>query len=263
MDEERFPCIFSRRTGVLPETVMVFGERNSGTNHVAALLAQNIPIFADSPGDRPGQRGYPYGWKHAFPNMVAAPSTTLAIGMFRDPETWVRSMHSRPWHAVPTLRKLPFADFLRTEWVTRVDETNFGPDRDDPRFGQELQWDRHPLTGRRFANICRLRVAKNKGFLSLTRRFANCLLIRHEDVAANPKALLRLVSETYGVMAQSEFCPVLSRRARSGEGQFRPRVHTPLSAEDREFLWSQLDPRQEAGLGYSPHSSSGTKERSK
>lgn len=229
---------------------MVFGERNSGTNHVMELVRRNFPVFADSPADRIGKSGFRYGWKHAFPQMLAAPPTTLAIGVFREPETWVRSMYRRPWHVDPSLCALPFHQFLRAEWVSRVDEPNFGVTENDPLMSAELQWDRHPLTGERFANICALRSAKNAGFLSLPRRFGNCILVRHEDVVEDPERFVQTIAERFGVSRGEQFVPVTSRRGRPSEGRFEPTEHEPLSDADREFLWGQLDLQQEEMLGY-------------
>jgi hypothetical protein len=91
-----FPVIHSQSGSVSPTEVMVYGERNSGTNLVHALLTRNLPVFAGSPGDRIGKYEFRYGWKHGFPQMLAAPGGCLAIAVFRHPETWVRSMHARP-----------------------------------------------------------------------------------------------------------------------------------------------------------------------
>lgn len=246
----RFPTIAIRTTPADLSAAMVFGERNSGTNHAMELVRRNFPAFADSPGDRIGPSGFRYGWKHAFPQMLAAPVTTLAIGVFREPEAWLRSMHRRPWHADPQLRILPFQAFLRAQWLSRADEPNFGLGEDDPVLGAELQWDRHPLTGERFANICALRTAKNAGFLSLPHRFGNCILVRHEDVAEDPEGFLQAISERFGVPRGPDFEPVAARRGRQSEGPFAAGEYEPLDAADRDFLWGQLDPQQEATLGY-------------
>lgn len=246
----QFPTIATRTTPADLSASMVFGERNSGTNHVTELVRRNFPALADSPADRIGRFGFRYGWKHAFPQMLAAPLTTLAIGVFREPEAWVRSMHRRPWHADVKLRGLPFHEFIRAQWVSRVDEANFGVTEGDPFINAELQWDRHPLTGERFANICALRVAKNAGFLSLPRRFGNCILVRHEDVANDPERFVQTIHERFNVPRSAQFVPVTSRRGRPSEGPFEPAEHEPLSDGDREFLWGQLDQQQEAILGY-------------
>lgn len=231
---------------------MVFGERNSGTNLASELLRRNLPGLHDIPGDRIGEFGFAYGWKHAFPQMIAAPPSTLAVCVFRHPETWVQSMYRRPWHLVPALRDRPFADFLRGEWAARIDETNFGIAPGDPRWGAELHWDRHPLTGKRFANICELRTVKTAGFLSLPNRFANCLLIRHEDVAAAPEAFVETVARWYGLGRASDFTPVTTRRGRAAAEIYRASAYGALEPADRDFLWQQLDATQEARLGYTP-----------
>ncbi|WP_371229123.1 hypothetical protein [Roseovarius sp. 2305UL8-3] len=233
-----------------PTEIAVFGERNSGTNLAHALLQQNIPAFENSPGDRIGKFGFRYGWKHGFPQMLAAPDTTLAICLFRHPETWLRSMHARPWHAGPDLKDLPFAEFIRTEWQTRVDETNFGVNKADPRALAELHWDRHPLTGERFENILALRNAKTTGFLSLRARFAHCLILRHEDITAAPEGFVTHVAQHYGVERRNQFHPVTDRRGRFTEGKFEAAHYDPLKPKDRDFVWSKLDRAQEKTLGY-------------
>ena len=251
-DVGRFPVISQHRADKAPLEHFVFGERNSGTNLAHSLLVQNIPALAASTGDRIGERGFRYGWKHGFPQMVAAPASCLAIVMFRAPEAWLRSMHARPWHASPDVAGLSFPEFIRAEWNTRVDEQNFGVTRGGPRWGAELQYDRHPLTGARFSNIIALRNAKTAGFLSLAARFEACLMLRHEDVSDDPEGFVHHVSEHFGLPRYKTFRPVASRRGRVSEGAFQPAAYAPLEAADHAFVWSELDAAQEAQLGYIP-----------
>lgn len=246
------PVIHQHSTGTALIECAVFGERNSGTNLAHQLLRRNIPAFARSPGDRIGKHGFRYGWKHGFPQMLAAPETCLAIALFRHPEPWVRAMHARPWHAVPALRDLPFEEFIRAEWQARVDETNFGVTRGDSRALAELHHDRHPLTGARFANLLQLRNAKTQGFLSLPARFANCLLLRLEDVQADPEAFVAHVATTYGLTRTDRFHPVPERRGKAADGPFAAEPRAPLRDADRAFVWQELDRAQEARLGYTP-----------
>ena len=249
---QSLPIISAQSSNVRPSELMVFGERNSGTNLAHALLRRNIPAFADSPGDRIGKYGFRYGWKHGFPQMLAAPDHTLAIGVFRHPEVWLRSMHARPWHAVPALSDLPFGQFIRAEWQTRVDEKNFGIDDADPRALAELHWDRHPLSGQRFENIMKLRNAKTAGFLSLPRRFANCLLLRHEATQDDHERFVSYVSKTFGLERTDSFHPVDHRRGKASDGPFEAKTHEPLTSQDRSYVWAQLDAAQENTLGYQP-----------
>ena len=247
-----FTVISAQSGDIRPTELMVFGERNSGTNLAYELLRRNIPAFANSPGDRIGKYGFRYGWKHGFPQMLAAPDTTLAIGIFRHPETWVQSMHARPWHAVPALRDLPFDQFIRAEWQSRVDEKNFGVQDGDARALAELHWDRHPLTGQRFENALALRVAKSTGFLSLPVRFANCLLVQFEAVQNNPEGFVSYVAHTFGLPTKAAFQTVEERRGKPSDGPFTSQIRPALSPEDRSFVWSQIDTAQEAALGYAP-----------
>lgn len=249
---ESFPVIFGQSVGPAPTELMVFGERNSGTNLAHALLQRNIPAFADAPGDRIGRFGFRYGWKHGFPMMLSAPDHVLCLCVFRHPEPWLRSMHARPWHVAPHLRALPFDAFIRAEWHTVVDERNFGLDPDDPRAVQELHWDRDPLTGKRFENILALRTAKTAAFLTLPARFANCLLLRHEDIVGDPERFVAHVAEAYGLPRHPVFHPVAENRGRPEEGRFSPREYAPLSPKERVFVWANLDAAQEQILGFEP-----------
>lgn len=245
-----FPVIAAQGRGGAIAEHFVFGERNSGTNLAHALLAQNIPALAQSTGDRIGPRGFRYGWKHGFPQMVAAPESCLAVVLFRGPSDWLRAMHRRPWHAAARLRGLEFGAFIRAEWETVIDEENFGVTRGGARFGQELMYDRNPATGQRFAHICALRRAKTAGFLSLAARFENALFVRHEDVTADAAGFVRYVSERYRLPRQRVFRPVEARRGRPSEGAFEKADYAPLTPEDAGFVWGALDAKQEAGLGY-------------
>ena len=248
-----FPRIAVRKGGdVAVQEFFVFGERNSGTNFIDALLRRNFPSLANSASDRRGPAGFRYGWKHGFPQMVTAPDFTLAVVVFRRPEDWLRSMHERPWHAAPELRGLSFGAFIRAPWSSIVDDPNFGPARRDARFRSELQWDRHPLTGAPFENILALRNAKNAGFQSLNARFSTTVSVRYEDVAAAPEAFLDFLSRRFGLERAADYEPVLTTRGLRRGSAFKPSPPTELEAEDTRFVWSELDAGLEAALGYGP-----------
>ncbi|GHA61228.1 hypothetical protein GCM10008927_28340 [Amylibacter ulvae] len=248
-----FPIdIHSSKTPNIGE-FFVFGERNSGTNFADALLRNNFPQLSASANDRMAKHGFRYGWKHGFPQMIAAPDTTLAVVMFRDPERWVQSMHRQPWHGAKHLRELTFSDFLAAPWQSIVDEKNFGiTSGADPRAYAELQWDRHPLTGARFDNILQLRNAKSAGFLSLKNRFSNVIFARYEDVANAPAEFINMIGQTYALTARAKFVSVDQQRGRKSDGKFVRHVYDDLTQTDRDFIWSGLDTKQEEILGYIP-----------
>lgn len=226
----------------------VFGERNSGTNFVDALVRRNIPRLAKSPNHKVGKAHLPYGWKHGFPQMISAPPDCLAIGVFRSPESWLQSLFKKPWHVPHRLKRAEFSDFIRLQWSCVVNAPNFGIDREDRRWGSELQWERHPVTGERFENVLQMRNLKNQGFISLTSRFRNAVLVRYEDVAAEPESFIEFLNDNYRVRPTAEFSPIEGRRGKTTK--YVPKVYDPITEEDRNFIWEQLDNETEVSLGY-------------
>ena len=245
-----FQPIKSQNSAIKPLNAFVFGERNSGTNFTSELLKRNFPNLSSMAGDRIERFGFPYGWKHGFPTMVSAPPTTLCVVVFRNPEAWVSSMYNRPWHAHPSLTNLSFSKFIRARWMTRVDEQNFGVPRDDPRWLSDLQYDRHPLTGRVFSNIVELRNAKNDAFLNLSNRFDNFIAIQYEELNENPEDFVRYISNFFDIPTFQNFTCVSERRGKKSAGVFKPQTYEAISSADKTFLWSGLNTIQEQYLGY-------------
>lgn len=244
--------VHSGRSGTAPTRFVVFGERNSGTNFVAALLKRNFPSLIECRGDRGLSGGFDFGWKHGFPAMISAPPGVIAVCVFRHPETWVGSLHRKPWHADASLRDIPISDFIRRPWKAIIDDQNFGVRADDYRWNTELQWDRDPLTGRNFANVLKLRNAKNRGFLSLRSRFPDHFLLRYEDIQPAPEQFVATIGGFFSVTTTRRFRPVETERGAARSQPYQPKSYAPLSAADRKFIWSQLDKRIEAGLEYRP-----------
>ena len=91
---------------VLPK-VKVYGERNSGTNFLQALLLQNCQCEVASPQ-------YEYGWKHGFPDEKHLTKKERKTGVFiivvRNVSDWLKSTHRRPYHMQP---RESFDDFVR------------------------------------------------------------------------------------------------------------------------------------------------------
>lgn len=236
-------------TDLRPTSYFVFGERNSGTNFVHSLLLKNF-LWPFAPAtQRIEQFGHRHGWKHGFPSAYTAPHDLLAVVVFRDPETWIRSLHNKPWHTHRSMRWRPISEFIRLEWHCIIDDPNFGIAKDDPRWGQELMIERDPVTGERFANIAHLRNAKNRGFLSMKARYDNVVHVRYEAVRDDPQGFVDLLAARYGLARAGDFAPVEGNRGHANK-EYTPKVYEELSDDDRRFIWDALDAAQEAKLGY-------------
>jgi hypothetical protein len=229
----------------------VYGERNSGTNYVQNLILRNC-VHATS-GARlhnPDNRAT-LGWKHGFPSLIGAPSDVLAIVVYRDPIAWLHSMMRNPWHGAQHLHGLPFSQFIREEWAAMVDDTRFGVTESSPIWHREMMSERDPATGLRFANVMRLRNAKNRGFATLDHRFSNILRVNYESVLANPEVFLNALCATYGLRRLDQFDPIIHDRGLPTRGNYTAAPLPFTNAADLDFIRSELDLDLEASLGYS------------
>lgn len=244
--------ISARKNGVEPQSIYVFGERNSGTNYVHHLIMRNCVVASTSSRPYAAENEAKFGWKHGFPNMFAAPDNVLAIAIYREPIAWLQSLCRAPWHTAYHLRDLPFSDFIRQEWQGVIDDERFGFGPTDSVWGKELMSDRDPLTGLRFANAMRLRNAKNRGFATLDNFFGNVLRLRYEEVVAKPEVFLNALCKNYGFLRRRAFDPIEHDRATPGRGVFVAKPMLPVSAADQAFIKGELDWSIEKTLGYGP-----------
>lgn len=219
--------------------LQIFGERCSGTNYVAQLLRKNLR------GLQPTEA---HGWKHGFPDRVRLPADdTLFVVVVRDPFTWVRSLCRMPWHAAPELHGMAIGAFLRAPWWCQ-----WGQDMDlaadDPRQGTEMRHERDPRTGERFANVMALRTGKHHAWLDLSTRVAHAVVVRYEDAAATPAAVLRALAQRFALSRW----PWLRRVAgeKGGPRRYVPQPLAPLPAADIDWIAGELDAALERALGY-------------
>ncbi|WP_420325283.1 hypothetical protein [Mameliella sp.] len=227
-----------------PRRFQVFGERSSGTNFVKRLMARNSAL---TPTEY-------MGWKHGFPHMTAIPGDMLVICCVRDARAWSLSMHAKPWHCPPAMQLMPFAEFLRAEWGTIADRKRYFPKvAEHGGIGQPLQHDRHPLTGRPFANLLALRQAKLTGLLSFFERECSVVFCRLEAVQADPEHFVTALSVSFDLPVHAQpFRPVVKRLGSKFLPVVPERPETPrrFPEADLAFLRAELDLATETALGY-------------
>ncbi len=238
-----------KASGAAIKSIYVFGCRNSGTNYVNSLIMNNC---GTSEGGTlyNAQNKARLGWKHGFPMMLAAPRDVLTIAVHREPIAWLHSMNRTPWHAAKRLHNIAFSQFIRTEWVSIIDDEGFGISATDPLWHSELLSDRDPLTGLRFANVMQLRNAKNRGFRTLDHRSDNVLRVNYETVLADPEGFLDGVCTAYGLRRKRAFDPIVYDRGTPSRGLFQAKPVPQISEADLELIRSELDLHQENNLGY-------------
>lgn len=228
-----------------PRQIQVFGERSSGTNFIKRLIGRNSRLTPTED----------LGWKHGFPHMTAIPSHIAVVCVVRDATAWALSMHAKPWHCPPGMQTLPFSQFIRAPWLTIADRKRYFPQvQQMGGAGQPLQLDRHPITGLPFANLFALRRAKLDGLLSFQNRSCTLVFCRLDAVQSAPEQFLADLHNTLTIPASEQaYRPVVKRLGSKFLASVDPRPDTPkaLCADDLAFLKRQINPEQEAALGFS------------
>jgi hypothetical protein len=234
--------------------IQIFGERCSGTNYLESLVSTNV---------RNAEIGWEFGWKHFFPHGdPAAAADTVFLVIYRHPFRWLQSLHRNPWHVAPHLRGRSFAEFIRSEWMCVYDESSNTPPS-DPRYGQEMLFERDPRTGERFANVLHLRSAKIRAWQAIGEQTPRFLFLRYEDLDAQPERALRTIQERLGLQMRRRLqIPTgykgkmsLKQRVKyawSGgtKGGFQRPQYTEIAAQDQAFIVQNLDLRLEHEIGY-------------
>lgn len=225
------------------KTYQVFGERRSGTNAVDKFLAKNTNL----------KRTVRYGWKHGFATYPFYPQHCLYVVVVRDPFDWLKSFYNAPFEVDPSVASLGFSEFLRAEWQSRFTPGKSGwrgqgyALLDGDGEGEELQGDRHPVTGARIENVVQLRNLKLQSHLSLMQRGLNCIVVRYEDFIADRAKFLTQLTSAFDLPQPATFENVTDY---VGPKPKKPKTNLAYSDEDIEFIIGALDLDQERALGY-------------
>jgi len=243
------------------QEIALYGERCSGTNLFAEILRLNTGA----------QVTYPLGFKH-FPRLYSSEEIRRLLKgrpvlfLIRHPESWVRSMYLNPWHARKEIREKGFADFLRCEWESIWDEeANVFPG--NPRYGRAIAEDRDGATGKPFRNLLHMRAEKIRRFQKIEGYADKAIWIRLEDLVLDQESIFRKVAGEFELTHTEKFVPVLSYKgnaswrwqllqrmglSRWSSSARREEKKPPIVPDDRAFIWSEINPRQEMAFGYAP-----------
>jgi len=230
--------------------VQIFGERCSGTNYLARLVEKNFGRvqITDS-----------FGGKHWFirdhqprgrPNRstdfqcvrrLVDGDDTLFLVLFRDPIDWLRSLHSKPYHA-PEHWNLPFAEFIRKPWIC------YESQRVNPIWPES---ERGHYFIEEAENVVRLRSRKIRHLLNLEGTVAHVAFVNY-DALLNDLGALEEIADRFGIALRSR--PLLDETFYfGGRGQqtfVGPRCYPPVSHADLDFIQRNLDGDLEKRIGY-------------
>ncbi|MBN1924564.1 MAG: hypothetical protein JW798_01905 [Prolixibacteraceae bacterium] len=221
--------------------IQIYGERASGTNYLKQLLIRNIPNIIHT---------NQYGWKHFFPPKTFPDSDRcLFLVIFRDPFDWIRSLYLQPHHVHPSLKNIPFSEFIRFEWQCVWEElADVYPG--DEKYGKEMMFERNPKNGRRFENVIRLRNAKIRAFESLKARVKHVEYVRYEDLAKEPEKFINRLAQKYDLHTVKQFQNITTYKGITPKA-YKPKTYKDFSEEDLRFILLHMDVAIEKRIGYS------------
>jgi len=203
-----------------PRRVKIYGERNTGTSYLEALLVRNLAVdclrggvprsirrfFANSERARDWYFHATYrsnlGWKHAcVPTesqlAIARTNSTdvLFLTLTKNPYAWLLSFYRNPYHA--KRKYASFGQFLKEPWET--------VGRENARA--------------QFASPVEMWNLKNAAYLAMN-RYATTIHCRYEELLSDPLDFLEKLCSEHGIRTrQSPFKNVVEAMKRRDRGK--------------------------------------------
>lgn len=212
----------------------VLGERCSGTNFLQGLLGHfpNVKLC------------WKYGWKH-FPVWFSVEEElnwrkdeeTLFVAIIRNPYDWLQSLNRTPHHSDPSLKKLPFSQFIRSTWKLAPYDQSI-----------RAHTDKDPISGDYFKNAIYLRSAKARDWLIL-REAPHNFFINYETLRDHPYAVIAEMADLFnleckGVFHNSDYYKNNPKKL------YKRSKYPPISVVDLSYINRCLDHDLEIELGY-------------
>lgn len=225
-------------------TICILGERTSGTTFVQALITANTNMKFNCS----------FGHKHFRQDIVKLEKTDTSRILFlfitRDVIQWLQSLNVNTFHAdLPIRRCTDFSKFIRMEWKCIEDETS-GVSQLDKKYGQEMMYERDPLTGERFKNVIKMRTSKIQHYLvDVSSRVENFEHVKYEDVRDDPQEWLNKISEKYNIRLNPKFVPINSVRGK-GRVPYSIKEYPEICKEDYEYILNEICIETEKYIGY-------------
>lgn len=167
------------------EFVQIYGERNSGTNHLARLLQDNMRQpdrllgLKESEATPLGTRIF--GYKHWFVDPAKFTDSrqprTLFVVIWRNPYTWLRAMMARPYALERSIGGRSVAELPDIRLAGHVN-------------GKDTRTEFHPVTGEA-VTLFELRRLKIESFGMLETLADHVIFLNLETLLDSPLGLLR------------------------------------------------------------------------
>ena len=230
--------------------IKVFGERNTGTNYLSALLALNFKvkicqgtlpkkisrflwIFKEKVIDlyfRIFRNNL--GWKHReldkyYINSIKKQAIDINfITITKNPYSWLLSLYNRPYHSFNS-KDISFHEFLKTRWYTLKRESS-------------VQFYNNPID---------MWNKKNGSYISLNKH-ARALNLTYENILTNPSTELMKIQSHFNFKITDNFPVNFNQSTKDGNKNRsfyinyygKEKWKEKLSPKDIEVINEYLDP---------------------
>ena len=221
--------------------VQIFGERNSGTNHLRRLIEENMHepnniLGAYSTKNNPENTAKRFGYKHYYVNpkkLESNQADTLFLVIYKNPYTWIRSTMVKPYHFKASLEKKTIEDLPELQLV--------GPDY----RGRPIP-DVHPDTGDNI-NIFDLRHHKIVNWENLINQVDNVVYVNYEHLLLEPTQIIQKILDNYGSLFNCTTAPEHRTDNKYLEKYVNPE---PFSDREMEFMNANINWDSEELAGY-------------
>lgn len=222
--------------------VQIFGERNSGTNHLRRLVQENMrepTNFLGSYGtkNKPENTAKRFGYKHYYarPEKLAngRQEEALFLVIYKNPYTWIRSTMVKPYHFRENLEGKRIEDLPDLRLTGKNVHGNPIPDV-------------HPTTGEP-VSIFELRRHKIENWQGIVDHVDSAVFMTYEELLLRPTEIVQKIHDSFPSLFNTTTAPEHVTENKYLEKYVNP---DPFMDSEMSAMNAHIDWDAEAKVGY-------------
>ncbi|WP_310620131.1 hypothetical protein [Flexibacterium corallicola] len=221
--------------------IQIFGERNSGTNHLRRLVQESMkePLnFLGSYGskNKPNNTTRRFGYKHYYARqekLANDQKEALFLVIYKNPYTWIRSTMVKPYHFRDDLEGKRIEDLPNLLLTGKNVHGNLIPDV-------------HPKTGEA-TTIFELRRHKIKNWEGLIDHVDSAVFLTYEELLLRPTQIIQEIIDNFPSLFHSSTAPEYKTENKYLEKYVNPE---PFTDSEMGVMNAHIPWEVEANIGY-------------
>lgn len=205
-----------------------------------------------------------FGWKHGdvgtmtylhhegklhevelMPLDWARSRDTILFVIYRNPMSWLRSLHCNP-HQAPESYWLTFEEFIRKPYRSFHCDPPGSDSHPDKSIRMKQVKRKNMIDS--YDSVFAMRKIKLKIFESFKYRFHNVVYINLETLEQDPERYLREISDTFKLQMNHRFVDVTTYKG--GDAPYKKSTYDPIEYKNLQHILSDMAWDEEAKVGY-------------